>query len=116
MKSKLVDKRDFIKGLSEDELKSGSIVFDLPGECKYVKKKEVITGYEYVYGYVSKEDMDKYFDDDYYGEITAILLSNPTMDLENLLHWGIEVTLQCRGPVRAVLSTKWLHNYVYNIN
>ena len=115
MKSKVLNKREFIKNLSDEELHKGCVVFDLPGGYKYVKKKKVITGYEYVYGYVSQEDMEKYFDDNYYGEIKAILLSNPTMELEKLLHWGTEVTLQCRGPIRAVLSTKWLHDNIYNV-
>lgn len=115
-KTYLHDKGEFLKSLSQEELNNGCVLFDLPSRYDIkLKKGKRVTSNESIWGWVNAEDKKKYHDDGFYGEITAILLNDPLTDLEHLLYKGIEVKLQCRGPVRPILSSYWLNKYIYRL-
>lgn len=98
----IVNKGKFIKSLSEEEFNAGAIKFNIPSEDHI----NSLSG-EGVWGWVSPEDYVTYDDDNYYGEITAILLNQP-LNYYGKLNWGDEVRLKCHGDSRPTLDPDWV--------
>lgn len=98
----IINKKDFIESLTEEEFNAGLIKFNIPNEQNIYS----LNG-EGVWGWVSSEDKDKYYDDTYNGTIIAILLNSP-FNYRELLNWGDEVRLKCHGDIRPTLDPKWV--------
>ena len=98
----IINKKDFIESLTEEEFNAGTIKFNIPNEQNIYS----LNG-EGVWGWVSSEDKDKYYDDTYNGTIIAILLNSP-FNYKELLNWGDEVRLKCLGCNRPILDPEWV--------
>lgn len=100
-------KGDFLESLSEDEFNSGMIKFNIPDEDNIGK---TING-EGVWGWVTKEDKEKYDDDNFSGDIKVILANTP-LNFYGLFFWGTELCITCNGSSRPVLSMQWMQENV----
>lgn len=97
-------KGDFFTSLTEDEQKRGYIKFNI----QPTEEPGSLNG-EGVWGWVTPEDKEKYDDDSYTGNITAILLNDP---ISSNLSWGDEVVLKCNGNHRPTIDTQWMAEYL----
>lgn len=110
----LVYKGDFIESLTTEEFDNGCIRFNLPtisNLIQLIDKGETYTSCngEGVFAHISIEDKEKYYDDNFYGEITGILLNFPITDIwESILNWGTEIKIKCNGPDRPIISPSWV--------
>ena len=102
----LVNKGEFFEKLPEVEQKAGYIKFNIPDEDKI----NSLNG-EGVWGWCSEEDKEKYNDDNYHGNIVAILLNTPINYFGRLV-WGTEVVLKCHGDSRPTLDPDWVKEYL----
>lgn len=100
--SNIINKGEFIESLSKEQFDAGLIKFNIPDEDNIYS----ING-EGVWGWVSQEDKEKYNDDNYHGELIAILLNQP-LNYFGRLNWGDEVRLQCHGVSRPTLDPDWV--------
>ena len=104
MAKKIIEnKGDFFTSLTEEEQKRGYIIFNIQSTEEPDSLNE-----EAVWGWVTPEDKEKYDDDSYTGNITAILLNEP---FGSNLSWGDEVILRCNGSNRPTLDTEWMTEY-----
>ena len=117
----LMEKRGFIyKGkdiekMSEDDFNKGCIEFNIPSLNEYehlcglveMGVKETTCNGEGIYGWVNPEDHKKYLDDDFYGEIPAILVNTP-LEFYGILDWGTLLSIKCNGPSRPIISPVWV--------
>lgn len=101
-------KADFLETLSEHELNDGYIKFNIPDEDRL----DSLNG-EGVWGWVTPEEKEKYNDDSYTGEITAILCNTP-LNFYGILWYGSEVKLTCHGDSRPTLSKQWVEDNILN--
>ena len=101
-------KADFLETLSEQELNDGYIKFNIPDEDRL----DSLNG-EGVWGWVTPEEKEKYNDDSYTGEITAILCNVP-LNFYGILWYGSEVKLTCHGASRPTLSKQWAEDNILN--
>lgn len=108
--SKIINKGEFIKSLSEEQFNSGLIKFNIPDEDDIYSDNG-----EGVWGWVSQSDKNKYNNDDYHGIITAILLNDP-LNYYGRLSWGDEVKLKCHGDDRPTLDPDWVKEIFQNEN
>lgn len=97
---KIVNKGKFIESLSEEQFNAGTIKFNIPRE------DDSSCG-EGVWGWVTPEDKEKYDDNNYHGELVAILLNQP-LNYFGKLNWGDEVKLKCHGESRPTLDPDWV--------
>lgn len=97
-----MNKKDFLEGLTEEELNAGYIKFNIPGEENIYSKNG-----EGVWGWLSPEDKVKYDDDSYNGKVNAILCNCP-LNYFGKLRWADEVVLQCNGSFRPSLCPEWI--------
>ena len=88
----------FIESLSEEDFNAGLIKFNIPNEDNIHS-----TNGEGVWGWATAEDKEKYNDDSFNGNITAILLNQP-LNYHERLNWGDEVVLQCHGDKRPTID------------
>lgn len=100
-------KGDFLERLSEDEFNAGMIKFNIPDEDKIGK---TING-EGVWGWISKEDREKYNNGNFKGELKVILANTP-LKFYGLFFWGTELAITCQGSNRPVLSAQWMKKNV----
>lgn len=100
-------KGDLIESLSEEEFRAGCIKFYIPPE------DDDACG-ESIWGWTTPEDKEKYNDDDFYGEIKAILTNQP-LNYCGALAWGCEVVLKCNGADRPDLSNDFIENVLQPI-
>lgn len=103
------DRSEEIKNMSDEEYKKGLLKFNIP-DCD---RPYSLSG-EGVWGWTTPEEKEKYADDSYEGKITAILCNNP-FEYNGLLHYGIEVQLQCHGESRPTLDPEWITNCIRNM-
>lgn len=107
--SDIVDKSDFLESLSEEELNSGYIKFNIPDP----KTPDSLNG-EGVWGWCTPEDKALYHSATYQGKIKAILCNTPIV-YYGLLFWGAEVQLICHGENRPTLDYEWLCEIIEKI-
>lgn len=100
--NKIINKGEFIESLTEEEFKAGTMKFNIPDEEDIYS-----TNGEGVWGWVTPEDKEKYYDDNYHGELVAILLNQP-LNYFGRLNWGDEVKLKCHGDRRPTLDPDWV--------
>ncbi len=103
---KIVNKRCFIEEMSEPEYNAGLIKFNITDEDSI----NALSG-EGVWGWTTPKDKEKYNDDSYYGQISAVLLNTP-LNYYGRLNWADEVMLDCHGNNRPTLSPKWVEEYL----
>ncbi len=99
-------KADFLETLSDEELNSGYIKFNIPD----IDEMDSLNG-EGVWGWVSPKDKKKYNDDSFTGEITAILCNMP-LNFCGILWYGSEVEITCHGEKRPTLSKQWVEDNI----
>lgn len=99
---------DFLDSLPKEQLNDGYIKFNIPD----MDKLDSLNG-EGVWGWVMPEDKEKWEDDTFTGEITAILCNTP-MNFYGILWWGSEVKITCHGSNRPTLSKKWVEDNIFN--
>ncbi len=58
---------------------------------------------------MSPEDKEKYDNDNFYGEIKAVLCNDP-LSWDGILFWGCEVNVKCNGSLRPVVSFDYITN------
>ena len=102
----ITNKGNFIKVLPSYEYEAGLIKFNIPDEDDIYSNNG-----EGVWGWVTPEDKEKYKDDNYTGQIVAILLNSP-LNYLGALNWGDEVVLDCHGKNRPTLSPEWVKEYI----
>ena len=95
------NKGKFIESLDKKIFDEGLVKFNIPDEDRI----DSLNG-ESVWGWVTQEDREKYYDNTYEGKITAILLNHP-LNYYGILKWGDEVVLQCHGNNRPTLDPEW---------
>ena len=100
------DRFNFLKRLSKEELNAGYIKFNIPDDEDINN-----TSAEGVWGWVTPEDRLKYEDNNFFGNITAILCNNPLNFFEKL-RFGSEVLLKCNGDKRPTLDPGWMTEYL----
>ena len=101
-----MNKGKFIESLSKEQFNSGSVQFNIPDE------KNIYSGNgEGVWGWLTPEDIEKYNDDNYHGELVAILLNQP-FNYYGRLNWGDEVKIICHGKNRPTLAPDWVKEYL----
>lgn len=100
--NKITNKGKFIESLSEEQFNAGTIKFNIPDEDDIYSSNG-----EGVWGWVTQEDKEKYNNDNYDGELMAILLNHP-LNYFGKLHWGDEVKLKCHGQNRPTLDPDWV--------
>ena len=101
---KIENKGDLYGQMTEEQQKAGYIKFNIQD-----KTDPYSLNGEGVWGWVSPEDKEKYNDDNYTGNITAILLNVPfSCDLS----WGDEVVLKCNGENRPTLDPVWMAEHL----
>lgn len=117
----LMEKRGFvykgeeIENLNEKEFHKGCIQFNIPSLDKYdslyskvtLGVKDTTCNGEGIYGWTNPDDYKKYLDDDFYGEIPAILVNTP-IEFNGILNWGTLLKIKCNGPNRAIISPVWV--------
>lgn len=107
-KRNLPYKADFLDGLSDEQRNDGYIKFNIPDE----ENLGSLNG-EGVWGWVTPEDKDKWADDTFTGEITAILCNSP-LNFCGILWYGSEVKITCHGNKRPTLSKRWVEENILN--
>lgn len=103
----LVSKIDFLETLPKEVFEGNVIKFNIPSADKIGKTNNG----EGVWGWVSVEDKSKHDDDEFRGEIPAILCNTP-MNFGGILFWGTEVLIKCNGNMRPVISSDWVENNI----
>lgn len=98
----VVGKKEFVESLSKEAFNAGLIKFNIPDEDNITN----LNG-EGVWGWVVEEDKEKYNDDSFNGNITAILLNQP-LNYYGMLNWADEVVLKCHGSSRPTLDPEWV--------
>ena len=98
----VISKKEFIESLTEEEWNTGLIKFNIPDEDNI----HSVNG-EGVWGWANAEDKEKYHDDTFHGNITAILLNQP-LNYFGRLNWADEVVLKCHGSSRPTLDPDWV--------
>lgn len=101
-------KADFLESLSEEEFMSGMIKFNIPDEDEV---GETNNG-EGVWGWIAREDREKYNDDNFKGDIKVILANTP-LNFFGIFFWGTELEITCNGKERPVLSFEWVKKNVF---
>lgn len=99
-------KGDFLQNLSDEEFNEGLIKFEIPDD-----EKDGANISERVWGWVTKEDKEKYNDDNFRGEI-KVILANDSLNYSWILFWGTELVIECNGSNRPVLSSEWIQDNV----
>lgn len=102
----LVNKTKFLENLPKEELEKGYIKFNIPDKNNLYS----LNG-EGIWGWVSGEDKENYFDNNYKGKIMAILCNNP-INHAGILTYGTEVILQCHGENRPTLDPEWIMDFL----
>lgn len=98
----IVNKKDFMISLSEEERNNGYIKFNMQDEDDLTRIDEGI------WGWITEEDKEKYNDDNFFGTITAILCNDP-LNFSDRLSYGSEVVLRCNGSDRPTLDIDWIY-------
>ncbi len=98
----IINKEDFLKTLTEEQLHAGYLKFNIPDEDNPIS----LHG-EGVWGWATPEEKEKYNNDEYNGKMTAILMNQP-IEYYGRLKWGDEVILQCHGNARPTLDPEWV--------
>ena len=104
--AKIVNKFDFLKELTDEQLHAGYMKFNIPDENDI----HSLNG-EGVWGWCTPEEKKKYKDDNYHGKITAILCNDP-INYYGELNCYDEVILQCHGSNRPTLDPEWVKEYL----
>lgn len=102
----LVNKTEFMNSLTEEELHSGYIKFNIPNDGSGHRFAS-----EGIWGWVTPENKKKYNDDTCFEKITAILCNDP-LNFANRLKLFDEVVIQCMGKERPVLDNDFIHEYL----
>ena len=102
----IINKREFVKQLSENEFNAGLFKFNIPD----FDDINSLNG-EGVWGWLAPEEYKKYDDDTFFGKVTAILL-NPPLNYYPILKWASEVVVQCHGDYRPTLDPEWVKEYL----
>ena len=102
----IINKGTYIESLSEKEFNAGTIKFNIPDEDNIYASNG-----EGVWGWIAPQDTEKYNDDNYHGELMAILLNQP-LNYFGVLNWGDEVKLRCHGSDRPTLDPDWVKEYL----
>lgn len=102
----IINKKNFLESLSDKELKDGYFKFNIPDENTPYK----LNG-EGVWGWLNPEDKAKYKDDNFTGQLTAILCNDP-INYGGLLSYGSEVKIACHGDNRPTLDPDWIKGKV----
>lgn len=105
----MVYKGDFLECLSDDELNNGCIKFNI---IDFTTDRKT-TNCEEVLGWVTPEDKEKVNDDNFDGEITAILCSTP-LNYCGILFLGTELKIKCNKSVRPSISYNWMNETIFN--
>lgn len=98
-----------IKAMDDYIYNCGLVKFNIP-EPENIGKT---TNGEGVCGWIRPEDMIKYTDDEFYGELKCVLLNN-SLHFNGILKWGIQVVIKCNGPDRPVISPEWVKENILN--
>ena len=104
----IINKEDFLRTLTEEQLNVGYLKFNIPDE----DNPTYLNG-EVVWGWATPDEKRKYDDDNYNGKITAILMDQP-IEYYGRLNWGDEVILQCHGDKRPTLDPEWVKENLKN--
>lgn len=87
----IIYKADFMDGLSEKQFDEGCIKLYIPadgnGGCG-----------EGIWGWITPEDKEKYMDDNFYGEIKAVLCNDP-INYFGILFWVVKSRLFVREKI-----------------
>ena len=98
----IINKEDFLKTLTDEQLNAGYLKFNIPDEDNPTD----LSG-EGVWGWTTPDEKKKYDDDTYNGKIVAILTNQP-IEYYGRLNWGDEVVLQCHGDSRPTDTRSWM--------
>lgn len=98
----MINKSEFIESMDKEKFNEGLIKFNIPDENNIYS----LNG-EGVWGWVTQEDREKYYEDTCTNKITAVLLNTP-LNYYGILKWGDEVVLQCHGNSRPTLDPDWV--------
>lgn len=104
--SVIINKGKYIESMSEEEFNAGTMKFNIPDEDNIYASNG-----EGVWGWIAPQDKEKYKDDNYHGELMAILLNQP-LNYFGKLNWGDEVKLRCHGGDRPTLDPDWVKEYL----
>ena len=99
-------KGDFMDALSEEEKDAGYMKFNIPSP----NTPEALNG-EGVWGWMSPENKKKYEDDNFIGELPAILC-NDSFTYFGRLFAGQEVVVRCTGSTRPILDPEWVREHL----
>lgn len=102
----IVNKREFMEQLSEEDFQAGLFKFNIPDSDNI----HSMNG-EGVWGWLTPEEYKKYDDDKFTGKVTAILMNTP-MNYYPILKWCSEVVVQCHGECRPTLDPEWVKEYL----
>lgn len=100
-------KGDFLRRLSDEEFNEGLIKFEMLDDGS----EDGMNISERIWGWVTKEDKEKYMDDSYSGDIKVILANNP-LNFAGVLFWGTELAIT-RKSGNPVLSAQWMKDNVF---
>lgn len=103
---RVVNKREFLESLSEEELNKGYFKFNISNK----ENLESLNG-EGVWGWASPEEYERYDDDNYFGKIIALLCNDP-FNYYGKLRYGSEVVLKCNGNSRPILDPDWVRKHL----
>lgn len=98
----MINRKDFIESMDDTTINAGLIKFNIP---EYDKRYE--TNGEGVWGYADEENIKKYYDSEYDGCMTAILLNNP-WTYSDKIHLFDELPLICHNELRPTLDPAFI--------
>ena len=104
----IINKEDFLKTLTHEQLNAGYLKFNIPDEDNPTS----LNG-EGVWGWATPDEKRKYDDDTYKGKIVAILMNQP-IEYYGRLNYGDEVVLKCHGDGRPTLDPEWVKENLTN--
>ncbi len=103
------DRSEEMKDKSQEELLSGYTMINIINDGQ-----EFPFVSEGVWVWITPEDKKKYNDDTYTGKLKGILCNNPIL-YGVLLHFGIEVQIECKGDKRGELDAEWINSIIKKI-
>ena len=94
---------DEIDAMTNKEFTDRVVKFNIPNPAE----PTCLNGEE-VWGLVNgKEDKADYDNDKYFGKLSVILCNTP-LYYSDILHWGVEVVIQCNGSNCPILDPEWI--------
>ena len=104
----IINKEDFLKTLTDEQLNAGYLKFNIPDEDNPTS----LNG-EGVWGWATPDEKEKYNDNAYNWKIVAILMNQP-IEYYGRLNYGDEVVLKCHGDGRPTLDPEWVKENLTN--